>query len=183
MKQRCDWAQNGNKLLKDYHDNEWGLPTTESKQLFELLTLEAFQSGLSWQLILNKRENFEKAFDEFDFEKIAHYDDDKIISLMHNSGIIRNKRKIAATINNAKIIQTKFPNNRFSEYIWSFTGNHTIRHHYSSSALTPNYDQLALIVSKNLKKEGFAFTGPVTTYSFLQASGIIDDHQVNCFKK
>ncbi|CAM4346194.1 DNA-3-methyladenine glycosylase I [Weissella hellenica] len=183
MKQRCDWAQPGNQLLKDYHDYEWGTPTTESKRLFELLTLEAFQSGLSWQLILNKRENFKQAFDDFEFEKIARYDDDKISDLMHNNGIIRNKRKIVATINNAKIIQTKFPNNQFSEYIWSFTGNHTICHHYASSEAIPKYDQLALIVSKSLKNAGFSFTGPVTTYSFLQASGIINDHQVNCFKK
>ncbi|MBU7567914.1 DNA-3-methyladenine glycosylase I [Weissella sagaensis] len=183
MKQRCNWAQNGNQLLKDYHDTEWGVPTTTSQQLFELLTLEAFQSGLSWQLILNKRENFKQAFDNFDFEKIAHYDNDKIISLMHNSGIIRNKRKIIATINNAKIMQTKFPNNQFSEYVWSFTGNHTIIHHYASSESIPKYDQLALIVSKQLKKAGFAYAGPVTTYSFLQAAGIINDHQINCFKK
>ena len=175
---RCSWV-NDNPLYIKYHDEEWGVASYDDKYLFEMLLLESFQAGLSWECILNKRENFRNAFDNFDYNKISKYDDIKIKKLLNNKGIIRNKLKINAIINNAKIfmdIQKEYGS--FSKYIWKFTNNKQIVH---SKLITSN--SLSDKISKDLKRRGMKFVGTTIIYSYLQAIGIVNDHEVNCFKK
>ena len=175
---RCSWV-NDNPLYIKYHDEEWGVASYDDKYLFEMLLLESFQAGLSWECILNKRENFRNAFDNFDYNKISKYDDIKIKKLLNNKGIIRNKLKINAIINNAKIfmdIQKEYGS--FSKYIWKFTNNKQIVH---SRLITSN--SLSDKISKDLKRRGMKFVGTTIIYSYLQAIGIVNDHEVNCFKK
>ena len=175
---RCSWV-NDNPLYIKYHDEEWGVASYDDKYLFEMLLLESFQAGLSWECILNKRENFRNAFDNFDYNKISRYDDIKIKKLLNNKGIIRNKLKINAIINNAKIfmdIQKEYGS--FSKYIWKFTNNKQIVH---SRLITSN--SLSDKISKDLKRRGMKFVGTTIIYSYLQAIGIVNDHEVNCFKK
>ena len=180
---RCDWCK-GNKLLTNYHDSEWGVPVYTDTVHFEFLLLELMQAGLSWQTILNKRENFSLAFDNFDYKKIVHYDENKIQELLNNEGIIRYRKKIESVINNAKIfldIQKEFGS--FNTYIWSFTNYKRIINHYDSTKEIPAKTELSHLISKDLKKRGFTFLGPVIVYSYLQAVGIIDDHIDSCFKR
>ncbi|AXX64152.1 DNA-3-methyladenine glycosylase I [Bombilactobacillus bombi] len=179
---RCQWVPSDNQLMQTYHDLEWGTPTTSTQALFELLTLEIFQSGLSWQIILNKRDHFRRAFAQFSAAQVANFNQQDIENLMNNADIVRNRRKILATINNAQVIVNDFPDNQFSEYIWSFTGYHVIKHHYAHYFEIPKFDSLAVIVSQNLRQRHFQFIGPVTIYSFLQASGIVNDHELGCFR-
>lgn len=177
---RCFWVDEKSEIYVKYHDEEWGVPKYNDKELFELLILESFQAGLSWITILKKREAFRQAFDNFEVEKIAKYNDDKFTELMNNSGIIRCKNKIKSATNNAKIfieIQKEFGS--FSNYIWSFTDNKIIKNTTGeiivSSPLSDN-------ISKDLKKRGMKYVGTVIIYSYLQAIGIIDDHDKDCFK-
>lgn len=175
-KNRCSWVTADEVYIK-YHDEEWGVPTHDDRDLFELLVLESFQAGLSWITILKKRENFKKAFDDFDVVKVAGYDDAKVDELRENEGIIRHKGKIASAINNAQIfieIQNEFGS--FDEYIWSFTDGNVIKHEYLTES------ELSKTISKDLKKRGMKFVGPTIIYSYLEAIGIIDNHQENCFK-
>ena len=175
-KNRCSWVTADEVYIK-YHDEEWGVPTHDDRDLFELLVLESFQAGLSWITILKKRENFKKAFDDFDVVKVASYDDAKVDELRENEGIIRHKGKIASAINNAQIfieIQNEFGS--FDEYIWSFTDGNVIKHEYLTES------ELSKTISKDLKKRGMKFVGPTIIYSYLEAIGIIDNHQKNCFK-
>ena len=175
-KNRCSWVTADEVYIK-YHDEEWGVPTHDDRDLFELLVLESFQAGLSWITILKKRENFKKAFDDFDVVKVAGYDDVKVDELRENEGIIRHKGKIASAINNAQIfieIQNEFGS--FDEYIWSFTDGNVIKHEYLTES------ELSKTISKDLKKRGMKFVGPTIIYSYLEAIGIIDNHQENCFK-
>ena len=175
---RCSWVNN-NPLYIKYHDEEWGVPSYDDNYLFEMLLLESFQAGLSWECILNKRESFRKAFDNFNYEKISKYDDKKINELINNKSIIRNKLKINAAINNAKVfmnIQKDFKT--FSKYIWSFTNNKQIVH---NRIITSN--NLSDKISKELKKKGMKFVGTTIIYSYLQAIGIVNDHEKECFKK
>lgn len=175
-KSRCDWANTKNKLYIDYHDSEWGIPVYDDHKLFEMLVLESFQAGLSWECILNKRENFRKAFDGFSLEKICNYDENKIKNLLNDEGIIRNKLKINAAINNAKIfikIQNEYAS--FSKYIWSFTGNKVIYEIGKASS------ELSDKISNDLKKRGMKFVGTTIMYSFLQAVGVIYSHEKCCF--
>lgn len=175
-KKRCNWVNLKNKKYVNYHDNEWCVPCYDDKKIFEYLTLEIFQAGLSYEIILNKRDNFRKAFDNFNYLKIAKYNSDDISRLLNDKSIIRNKRKIIATINNAKaFIKIIEKYNSFSNYIWGFT-NTTIYETGKSSS------KLSDIVSKELKSNNFSFIGSVTCYSFLQAIGIINSHETNCFK-
>lgn len=177
---RCFWV-NSNPLYIRYHDEEWGIASYDDKYLFEMLLLESFQAGLSWECILNKREAFRMAFDDFDYNKIACYDDKKIDNLLNNRDIIRNKLKIKASITNSKIfisIQEKFGS--FSNYIWSFTNNRQIIH-CGKKVYTRN--SLSDKISNDLKRRGMKFVGSVIIYSYLQAIGIIDDHDSDCFKK
>lgn len=175
-KKRCEWATDDEIYMK-YHDEEWGVPTHDDRELFEFLVLESFQAGLSWITILKKRENFKKAFDDFDVVKVAGYDDAKINELRENQGIIRHKGKITSAINNAQVfieIQKEFGS--FDEYIWSFTDGNIIKAEYLTES------ELSKSISKDLKKRGMKFVGPTIIYSYLEAIGIIDNHQKNCFK-
>lgn len=175
--QRCKWCNLDNPLYVKYHDEEWGEPTYDDKDLFELLILESFQAGLSWECILNKRENFRHAYDNFDIDKIINYDETKINELKENKGIIRNKLKIKASINNAKIFkQIKKEYGSFSKYIWGFTNNQII--YETNKASSKLSDQ----ISKDLKKRGMTFIGTTIIYAYLQAIGIVNSHDENCFK-
>lgn len=179
---RCNWCENDPLYVK-YHDEEWGIPVHEDKKHFEFLVLESAQAGLSWITILRKRENYRKAYDDFDFIKVAQYDDEKKDELIQNEGIIRNKLKIAASINNAKMflkIQEEFGS--FDAYIWAFVDNHPTINHWESIANVPATSELSDKVSKDLKKRGFKFLGSTITYAHLQATGIINDHITSCFK-
>ena len=173
---RCDWAGSEEIYIK-YHDEEWGVPTHDDQELFEMLVLESFQAGLSWITILKKRENFRNAFDNFDVEKVANYDDVKIEELCQDAGIIRHKGKITSAINNAKIfieIQKGFGS--FDEYIWGFTDGEIIKAEFKTES------DLSKSISKDLKKRGMKFVGPTIIYSYLESIGIIDNHQKDCFK-
>ncbi|ERJ12126.1 DNA-3-methyladenine glycosylase I [Haloplasma contractile] len=180
---RCDWCEK-NELYINYHDHEWGIPVHNDREHFELLVLESMQSGLSWLTILKKRENFRMVFDQFDVEKVACYDEQKVQELLNDSGIIRNKLKIHAAINNARcFIEVQKEYGNFDKYIWSFVNYKSIINYYKRIEDTPTSTELSKAISKDLKKRGFKFLGPVTTYSFLQATGLINDHIESCFRK
>ena len=175
---RCKWCNLKNEKYIEYHDKEWCKSNFEDKYLFEMLILESFQAGLSWETILNKRDNFRKAFDNFDWSKIVNYGEDKINELMQDKGIIRNRRKIEAVINNTKIfmdIQKEYGS--FAKYIWSFTNNQVI---ITDSKVVSN--ELSDTISKELRKRGMKFVGTVIVYSYLQAIGVINSHELVCFK-
>ena len=179
---RCKWVNKKNNLYIKYHDNEWAIPSYDDNYLFEMLILESFQAGLSWECILNKREGFKKAFDNFDYKKIASYDDKKVKQLLNNSDIIRNKLKIESAIKNAKVfIEIKKEYKSFSNYIWSFTNKKVIINKDDNFHTT---SKLSDKISKDLKKRGMKFVGSTIIYSYLQAIGIINDHELNCdFRK
>ena len=173
---RCKWCNLDNNLYVKYHDEEWGSPIYDDNKLFELLILESFQAGLSWECVLNKREYFRVAFDNFDYNKISKYNDDRIKELLENKNIIRNKLKIKAAINNSKIfidIQKEYGS--FSKYIWSFTNNKIIYEYDKTSS------KLSDTISNDLKNRGMKFVGTVIIYSYLQAVGIINSHEKGCF--
>ena len=175
-KKRCSWVSEEEVYIR-YHDNEWGVPTHDDRELFEMLVLESFQAGLSWITILKKRENFKRAFDDFDVEKVAGYGEDKINELKENKEIIRHKGKITSAITNAKVfieIQEEFGS--FDEYIWSFTDGNIIKAEYLTES------DLSKAISKDLKKRGMKFVGPTIIYSYLESIGIIDNHEKECFK-
>ena len=177
-KMRCKWVNEKNEIYIKYHDEEWGVPSFDDKYLFEMLLLESFQAGLSWECILNKRENFRDAFDNFDYTKISNYDENKIEELKNNAGIVRNKRKIIAAINNAKIfIQIQKEFGSFSKYIWNFTNGEVIKNIDNNFVTT---SPLSDAVSKDLSKRGMKFVGSTIIYSYLQAIGVINDHELNC---
>lgn len=182
MKTRCEWAGN-DPLYNAYHDEEWGNPVSDDETLFEFLILETFQAGLSWITILRKRENFRKAFDNFDYRKIATYDQSKIDSLLADAGIIRNKGKIFAAISNAQAfmkIQAEFGS--FSNYIWGFVDGKPIVNHFKSLKEIPPRTPLSDQISKDLKKRCFKFTGSTVIYAHMQATGMVNDHLVHCFR-
>lgn len=180
---RCDWCESEEIYIK-YHDEEWGVPVHDDKIHFEYLVLESAQSGLSWLTILKKRENYRIAYDDFDYEIVALYDESKIDELISNEGIIRNRRKIEASINNAKkFIEIRNEFGSFDKYIWKFVDNKTIINSYSDISKLPASSELSDIVSKDLKKRGFKFLGSITIYSYMQAVGLINDHIDYCFRK
>lgn len=179
---RCDWA-NGNELDAKYHDEEWGTPQHEDQKLFEMLTLESMQAGLSWSTILKKRDTLTRAYDQFDYVKIATYSQTKIDSLLEDPGIIRNKLKVNATINNAQVfmkIQEEYGS--FDQFIWAYVDGKPIKNHWKDIKEVPASTQLSDKISKELKKKGFKFLGTTTVYAFMQATGIVDDHLTYCFK-
>ena len=179
---RCTWAAS-NQDYFHYHDNEWGVPLHDDRKLFEFMLLDAFQAGLSWLTILRKRENFRKAFDDFDYQKIAAYDEAKIESLLQDAGIIRNKLKINAAVKNARAfikIQDEFGSS--DAYIWGFTSSKTIQNRFTSIKEIPARTELSDIISKDLLKRGFTFVGSTIIYAFLQAAGIVNDHTTDCFR-
>lgn len=177
---RCFWVDEKSEIYVKYHDEEWGVPNHNDRDLFELLILEGFQAGLSWITVLKKREAFRKAFDNFDVTKVSEYDEEKINALLENKDIIRSRGKITAAINNAKIfieIQKEFGS--FSNYIWGFTDNKVIK---NTTGEIPVKTELSGMVSKDLKKRGMKYTGSVIIYSYLQAIGVVNDHDINCYK-
>ena len=173
---RCKWCNLKNEKYIEYHDKEWGVPVYDDKHLYEMLILESFQAGLSWECVLNKREDFRKAFDNFEIDKVSDYDEKKVQELLKNENIIRNKLKINAAINNSKIfkeIQNEYKT--FSNYIWSFTNNKVIYEIGKTSS------ELSDIISKDLQKREMKFVGTTIIYSYLQAIGVIYSHDKECF--
>lgn len=180
---RCEWSEH-NALDQKYHDEEWGVPNHDDESLFECLILESMQAGLSWSTILAKRETLNKAYDNFDVNKIIHYDDKKIEELLLDPGVIRHKLKIKATISNAqayKKIQEEFGS--FDTYIWSFVDHKPIMNEWKDISEVPSQTELSLEISKDLKKRGFKFLGSTTVYAFMQAVGLVNDHVLTCFRR
>ncbi|WP_394525772.1 DNA-3-methyladenine glycosylase I [Lacrimispora sp. JR3] len=178
-KKRCFWVDEKSTVYVKYHDEEWGVPVHDDKKLYEMLLLETFQAGLSWITVLRKREEFREAFDGFSAEKTASYGEDKIEELMQNPGLIRNRKKMEAAVKNAKVflqIQEEFGS--FSAYLWGFTNGEIILNQDDDF---PVKTELSDRLSKDLKKRGMAFVGSVTMYSYLQAVGVINDHELSCF--
>ena len=179
---RCWWCA-GDPVYQAYHDTEWGEPLHDDRALFKLLVLEGFQAGLSWSTVLRKREAFRVAFDDFDVEKVAVYDDVKVSQLLGNEGIIRNRSKISATISNARAfmeIQDEFGS--FDRYIWGFVGGKPIKNRFRSFEGMPSKTERSEVMTMNLKRRGFKFVGPTICYSFMQAVGMVNDHLVHCFR-
>jgi DNA-3-methyladenine glycosylase I len=178
----CGWS-GGNPLMIQYHDTEWGTPLHDDRKLFEYLLLDNAQAGLSWQTILNKRENYRKAFDNFDPNKIARYNKRKITSLLNDAGIVRNRLKVQSAITNAQIfldIQDEYGS--FDEYIWRFVNGSTIRNEWKALGDIPATSPESDTMSKTLKKRGFKFVGPTICYAFMQSAGLVNDHLVSCFR-
>jgi DNA-3-methyladenine glycosylase I len=182
-KRRCSWAGNNNSLMIEYHDKEWGVPVHDDRMLFEFLILEGAQAGLTWQTVLNKRENYRRAFDDFHADKIACYGKEDVNRLLTDSGIIRNRLKIASTIQNAKAflkIQKEF--GTFDVYIWQFVDGRPINHKIKTIKDIPTNTKESDAMSKDLIKRGFKFVGSTICYSFMQAIGMVNDHEIKCFR-
>jgi DNA-3-methyladenine glycosylase I len=180
---RCPWPSD-DPLMIAYHDTEWGVPLHDDRKLFEFIVLDAFQAGLSWKTVLHKRDNFRKAFDDFDAKKIAKYGEKKVQSLMADAGIIRNQLKIRATIQNAEVflaIQKEYGS--FDKYIWQFAGHKTIHNKWKELSQIPARSKESDAMSKDLIKRGFRFAGSTICYAFMQAAGMVDDHLMGCFRK
>ncbi|GBG97241.1 DNA-3-methyladenine glycosylase I [Lactococcus termiticola] len=181
-KERCKWCLSSDKMMQ-YHDEYWGKPVHDDQELFAKLVLDLNQAGLSWNTILNKMENFYAAFDGFDIEKVARYDEAKYESLMQDAGIIRNKLKIRAAINNAqRVLEIQKAFGSFDAYIWSFVDGKSIQHKISDEAEVPASNELSDRMSKDMKKRGFKFVGTTVIYAYLQAIGVINDHADYCFR-
>ncbi len=181
-KRKCGWCV-GDALYEAYHDNEWGVPEKNDDTLFEFLVLETFQAGLSWITILRKRENFRSAFDNFDYKKIASYGEDKIESLLQDASIIRNKLKVRATVSNAQAyIKIQEEYGSFSKYIWGFVNDKPIKNSFKNYKDAPANTPLSDTISKDLKKRGFKFVGSTVIYAQMQATGMVNDHEVGCFR-
>ncbi len=181
-KKTCGWPGN-NPVMIAYHNEEWGVPLHDDRKLFEYMVLDAFQAGLSWAIVLKKREGFRMAFDNFNFKKIANYDEIKIQELLKDDGIIKNQMKIRATVNNAvrfTEIQKEFGS--FDKYIWQFTGNKTIDNQLTNLSQIPAKSSESDIMSKDLQKRGFKFVGSTICYAFMQAAGMVNDHLVECYR-
>lgn len=182
MKNRCEWVVGKEPLYREYHDNEWGVPVYDDRLLFEMLCLEGAQAGLSWWTILQKRENYKKAFDNFEAEKIVLYSEEKLQQLKENTGIVRNRLKIQSVVTNAQAflkIQKEYGS--FSNYIWSFVDNEPIINHWKTIKDVPGTTEISDKMSKKLKNDGFKFVGSTICYSFMQAVGMVNDHTLECF--
>ncbi len=181
-KTRCSWAGT-NPAMVAYHDIEWGVPQQDDRILFEYIVLDTFQAGLSWAIMINKREGFRRAFVGFDPVKVAQYDDRDIASLVADVTIVRNRQKIAATVGNARAflaVQKEFGS--FAEYLWRFVDNTSVQHNFADESEVPASTELSDLVSKDLKRRGFKFVGTTIVYAFLQAAGLVNDHVVSCFR-
>ncbi len=181
--QRCAWFNSPDPIYAEYHDTEWGVPVKDDDTLFEFLILETFQAGLSWITVLRKRENFREAFDHFDYKKIARYNQDKVDELLQNPGIIRNKLKVHATVSNAQaFIEVQKEFGSFSQYIWGFVDHKPINNGLTNYKNAPATSPLSDAISKDLKKRGLKFVGSTVIYAHMQATGMVNDHEVNCFR-
>ncbi len=182
MKRRCEWGT-VSQLYIDYHDKEWGVPIHDDRTLFEFLVLEGAQAGLSWETVLKKRENYRKAFSNFDPVKVSLYGDKKIEALMGNKGIIRNRLKITSAVNNAKrFLEVQEEFGSFDAYIWQFVNGKPITNRFKSIRELPATTKESDAMSKDLKKRGFKFVGPTICYAHMQATGMVNDHIVGCFR-
>lgn len=182
-KRRCSWAGSNNSLMIEYHDKEWGVPVHDDRTLFEFLILEGAQAGLTWQTVLNKRENYSRAFDDFHADKIACYGKEDVNRLLTDAGIIRNRLKISSTIQNARAflkIQNEF--GTFDVYIWQFVGGKPINHKIKTIKDIPTNTKESDVMSKDLIKRGFKFVGSTICYAFMQAVGMVNDHEIKCFR-
>lgn len=179
---RCSWANPANPRYLDYHDHEWGVPCHDETRLFEMLNLEGAQAGLSWETILNKRDHYHAAFDSWDAEKIARYDDVKFAALMGNTGIVRNRLKIAAAINNAQAyLRLRDDVGGLDAYLWQHVDGLPIQNHWPTARHAPARTDLSDRMSKDLARRGFKFVGSTIIYAYLQATGVVNDHCVECF--
>jgi DNA-3-methyladenine glycosylase I len=179
---RCSWC-GSDELYVRYHDEEWGVPVHDERRLFEMLTLEGAQAGLSWLTVLRKRENYREAFDEFDPERIARYTDKRIAALLENPGIIRNRLKVHSTVRNARaLLELREAGLSFPALLWSFTGGTTQQNSFSMLSELPARTPESDAMSKELKRRGFTFVGPTICYAFMQAVGMVNDHVVDCFR-
>jgi DNA-3-methyladenine glycosylase I len=181
-KKRCDWGH-GSPLMGAYHDEEWGVPLHNDQRLFEFLILEGAQAGLSWETVLNKRENYRKAFDSFEIAKVARYTPKRVEKLLQNAGIIRNRLKVGSAISNAKAvlaIQKEFGS--FDAYVWQFVGGKPKKNRFRSMSQVPATTDESDAFSKDLKKRGFRFIGSTICYAFMQATGMVNDHTTRCFR-
>ncbi len=177
---RCGWAE-GSEAMRRYHDDEWGVPSRDDRHLFEMLVLEGAQAGLSWSTILNKRDNYRRAFDGFDVERIAGYDDGKVAALLDDAGIVRNRLKVRGTVSNARAyLATRAEHGSFADYLWGWVDGVPIVNRPGSPADLPTRTALSDRLSKDLKRRGFTFVGTTIVYSYLEAVGLIDDHVVGC---
>jgi len=182
-KKRCEWCNPQNILYCKYHDDDWGVPVHDDRKLFEMLILEGAQAGLSWETVLKKRENYQKAFDNFDPRKVAKYHEEKQAELLKNKGIIRNRLKITSAIKNALVfldIQKEFGS--FDKYFWDFTDGKPIKNKFKSMSELPAKTELSNTISKDLKKRGMSFVGPTIIYAFMQSVGMVNDHEISCFR-
>ncbi|MDX1607838.1 MAG: DNA-3-methyladenine glycosylase I [Candidatus Spechtbacterales bacterium] len=183
MKKRCPWVPDNNLMYQKYHDTEWGVPLYRDRKIFEFLVLESFQAGLSWEIILRKRGNFNKAFEGFDYKKVAKFTKRDLSRLLKDEGIIRNRAKIEAAINNAKrFIEVRDEFGTFSKYAWQFVGGSPIMHKLKTMNDYPQYIDEAQGWAKDLKKRGFKFLGPTTIYAHMQATGMVNDHIIPCLR-
>ena len=180
-KNRCTWCGDDPLYVK-YHDEEWGVPVYDDQKMFEFLILESFQAGLSWITILRKRENFRKAFDNFDADKIAQYDEAKVESLLHDAGIIRNRQKILAAIKNARRTIALRKESGLANYFWNWVDGKQLQNDITSMSDVPAKTELSDAIAKDLKKRGFGFVGSTTIYAHLQAAGLVNDHTNACFR-
>ncbi|PUE10173.1 DNA-3-methyladenine glycosylase I [Limnohabitans sp. T6-20] len=180
--QRCPWCE-GFDLYREYHDTEWGVPLRDDRALFELINLEGAQAGLSWSTVLKKRETYRAAFDQFDPEKIARYDERKVAELLANPGIVRNRLKVAATITNAQAFLALQANGQsFGSFVWQFVDGQPLQHRRQSMSEVPAQTAESDTMSKALKKAGFKFVGSTICYAFMQASGMVNDHLLSCHR-
>jgi len=182
-KKRCEWCLSGNELYVQYHDQEWGVPVHDDRRQFEFLTLESAQAGLSWATVLNKREGYRKAFADFDPVKVARFTEKRILKLLENSGIIRNKLKVRSAVTNAQIflaVQEEFGS--FDDYIWQFVDGRTIQNKWRTMKQIPVTTAESDALSKDLKRRGFKFVGSTIMYAHMQAVGMVNDHVVSCFR-
>lgn len=180
---RCPWPAADDPLYLKYHDKEWGVPVKNDRKLFEFLVLESFQAGLSWRIVLHKRENFRKAFSDFDYEKVARFDAKDLRRLANDAGIVRNRAKIAAAVGNARrFIEVRREFGTFSKYMWSWVDGRPVLNKMRTLKDYPPFDGIALRWSKDLKLRGFRFLGPTVVYAHMQAVGMVNDHVVDCFR-
>ena len=181
---RCPWVDPGKADYVEYHDKEWGVPVHDDRRIFEFLVLEAFQAGLSWYTILKRRNSFRIAFDQFDPEKVARYEESKIRELLANTGIVRNRAKVAAAVNNAaKFLEVREQFGSFDAYIWGFIDNKPIVNVLRKLEDYPSKSPESETISKALRERGFTFVGPTIIYAHMQATGMVNDHAVNCFRR
>lgn len=180
---RCKWVPTNNEKYEQYHDTEWGVPVFDDTKLFEFLVLEGAQAGLSWETILKRRSEYTKAFANWDVMKVAQFGEKEISVLLQNPRVIRNKLKIKSAINNAKkfiAVQKEFE--RFSNYIWQFVGGRQIQNSWKNSTQIPSQTKISEQISKDMKKRGFTFVGPTIIYAYMQATGMVNDHTIDCFR-